>query len=67
MKRRAVVEIISAIKEQDTRPTAYIDVLKGGEYIYGVRTFSEYVERCGGIDRLQQLRQQEFLLHRRSP
>jgi glutaconate CoA-transferase subunit A len=32
------------------------------EYIYGVRTFSEYLQRCGGIDRLQQLRRQEFLL-----
>ena len=38
MKRRAIVEIISAIKEQDTRPTAYIDTVKGGEYVYGVRT-----------------------------
>jgi len=38
MKRRAIVEIISAIKEQDTRPTAYIDIVKGGEYVYGVRT-----------------------------
>ena len=34
------------------------------EYIYGVRTFSEYLQRCGGLDRLQQLRQQEFFLHR---
>jgi glutaconate CoA-transferase subunit A len=34
------------------------------EYIYGVRTFSEYLQRCGGLDRLQELRRQEFLLHR---
>jgi glutaconate CoA-transferase subunit A len=34
------------------------------EYLYGVRTFTEYLARCGGLDRLQQLRQQEFLLHR---
>jgi glutaconate CoA-transferase subunit A len=34
------------------------------EYIYGVRDFTEYLERCGGLPRLQQLRHQEFLLHR---
>ncbi len=33
-------------------------------YIYGVRSFPEYLERCGGLERLRQLRQQEFLLHR---
>jgi glutaconate CoA-transferase, subunit A len=37
------------------------------EYIYGVRAFSEYLQRCGGLDRLQQLRQQEFFLQRKSP
>ena len=31
-------------------------------YVYGVKTFSEYLQRAGGIDRLQELRQQEFLL-----
>jgi glutaconate CoA-transferase subunit A len=31
-------------------------------YIYGVRDFAEYLNRCGGLPRLQQLRQQEFLL-----
>jgi glutaconate CoA-transferase subunit A len=36
-------------------------------YIYGVRTFSDYLQRCGGLDRLQQLRQQELFLHRESP
>jgi glutaconate CoA-transferase subunit A len=36
-------------------------------YIFGARNFSEYLQRCGGLDRLQQLRQQEFLLHRKSP
>jgi glutaconate CoA-transferase subunit A len=34
------------------------------EYIYGTADFTEYLERCGGLKRLQQLRQQEFLLHR---
>jgi glutaconate CoA-transferase subunit A len=33
-------------------------------YIYGVRDFAEYLELCGGLRRLQQLRQQEYLLHR---
>ena len=31
-------------------------------YIYGVRDFAEYLHLCGGLPRLQQLRQQEFLL-----
>ena len=33
------------------------------KYIYGVREFTEYLHLCGGLSRLQQLRQQEFLLH----
>jgi glutaconate CoA-transferase subunit A len=33
-------------------------------YIYGVRDFAEYLHVCGGLPRLQQLRQQELLLHR---
>ncbi len=33
-------------------------------YVYGVRDFHEYLQRCGGLERLQQLRRQEFLLHR---
>ncbi|HMC65097.1 MAG TPA: CoA-transferase [Gemmataceae bacterium] len=35
-------------------------------YIYGVTGFSEYLDRCGGLPRMQQLRQQELLLHRGS-
>ncbi len=34
------------------------------EYVYGVRDFAEYLQRCGGLPRLQQLRRQEFLLDR---
>lgn len=34
------------------------------KYIYGVRTFAEYLDLCGGLERLQHLRQEEFLLHR---
>jgi glutaconate CoA-transferase subunit A len=33
-------------------------------YLYGVKDFAEYLERSGGLRRLQQLRQEEFLLHR---
>jgi len=32
-------------------------------YIYGVKNFTEYLQLCGGLERLQQLRQQELLLH----
>jgi len=31
-------------------------------YIYEPKNFAEYLARCGGIERLQELRQQEFLL-----
>ncbi len=34
------------------------------QYVFGPRDFADYLERCGGIRRLQQLRQEEFLLHR---
>ena len=33
-------------------------------YLFGVKDFGEYLERCGGLPRLQQLRQEELLLHR---
>jgi glutaconate CoA-transferase subunit A len=34
------------------------------KYIYGVGDFTEYLQRCGGLARLQELRRHEFLLHR---
>jgi glutaconate CoA-transferase subunit A len=34
------------------------------EYILGVKDFADYLHRCGGLPRLQELRRQEFLLHR---
>ena len=34
------------------------------KYIYGMRDFSEYLQLCGGLPRLQKLRQEEFLLYR---
>jgi glutaconate CoA-transferase subunit A len=34
------------------------------KYIFGVSDFAEYLQLCGGLPRMQQLRQQELLLHR---
>ena len=34
------------------------------KYIFGVTEFNEYLQLCGGMTRMQELRQQEFLLHR---
>jgi glutaconate CoA-transferase, subunit A len=34
------------------------------KYLFGVKDFNEYLQLCGGLPRLQQLRQEEFLLHR---
>jgi len=33
-------------------------------YIYDVKDFTEYLQLCGGLERLRELRRQEFLLHR---
>ena len=33
-------------------------------YLYGAGDFADYLQRCGGLPRLQELRRQEFLLHR---
>jgi glutaconate CoA-transferase, subunit A len=34
-------------------------------YVYGVGNFAEYLQRCGGLERLQELRRQEFLLQKK--
>ncbi len=34
------------------------------KYVYGVKEFSEYIELCGGLRRMQELRRQELLLDR---
>jgi glutaconate CoA-transferase subunit A len=34
------------------------------EYLFGVRDFNEYLNKCGGLPRMQELRRQELLLHR---
>src|SRR4051794_177135 len=36
------------------------------EYIFGVRDFGDYLQKCGGLPRMQELRRQEFLLDRES-
>ncbi len=33
-------------------------------YIFGVKDFTEYLELCGGLKRMQELRRQELLLDR---
>jgi glutaconate CoA-transferase subunit A len=48
--------------EVETDPQGYRQFLD--QYLFGVRDFAEYLQRCGGLPRLQQLRQQELLLHR---
>jgi glutaconate CoA-transferase subunit A len=35
-------------------------------YIYGTKDFGEYLQKCGGLERMQELRRQEFLLERGS-
>jgi glutaconate CoA-transferase subunit A len=34
------------------------------KHLWGVKDFNEYLQVCGGLERLRQLRQQELLLHR---
>jgi glutaconate CoA-transferase subunit A len=48
--------------EAERDPAAHREFL--GRYLFGVRDFAEYLQRCGGLPRLQELRRQEFLLHR---
>lgn len=45
----------------EEEPQAFSEFLD--HYIYGVRNFNEYLERCGGLERLQKLRLQELMLH----
>lgn len=42
-------------------PAAFAQFLD--DHIFGVREFAEYLDLCGGLKRLQALRQREFLLH----
>jgi glutaconate CoA-transferase subunit A len=51
---------LSGWREAERETTALRAFLD--RHIYGVSDFAEYLHRCGGLPRLQQLRQQEFLL-----
>jgi glutaconate CoA-transferase subunit A len=46
-----------AIEKDGEEFKAFLD-----KYIYGVKDFHEYLQLCGGLPRMQQLRQQELLL-----
>src|SRR5262245_61516524 len=48
--------------EVEADPDAYRAFLQ--EHVYGVRDFTEYLSKCGGLPRLQELRRQELLLDR---
>jgi glutaconate CoA-transferase subunit A len=45
--------------EVEADVTAYCQFLE--QHVFGVRDFAEYLQVCGGLPRLQALRQQEFL------
>ncbi len=47
--------------EVEKDPAAFAQFLE--DHIFGVRDFTEYLDRCGGLPRLQQLRHRELLLH----
>lgn len=47
--------------EVEKDPAAFRQFL--ADHIFGVVDFSEYLDRCGGLQRLQHLRQRELLLH----
>jgi glutaconate CoA-transferase subunit A len=49
---------IAAEEDEDTY-RAFLD-----KFLFGPRDFGEYLQRCGGLARMQELRQQEFLLNR---
>jgi glutaconate CoA-transferase subunit A len=47
--------------EVEKDPAAFGQFLE--DHILGLADFAEYLDRCGGLPRLQQLRQRELLLH----
>ena len=47
--------------EAERDPAAFRQFLD--DHIFGVKDFADYLAACGGLRRLQQLRQREFLLH----
>jgi glutaconate CoA-transferase subunit A len=46
------------VEKDMTKFQAFLD-----KHIYGVTDFAEYLQLCGGLPRMQELRRQEFLLH----
>jgi glutaconate CoA-transferase subunit A len=46
-------------EEDEKQYAAFLD-----KYLFGVRSFDEYLQLCGGLPRIQELRRQEFLLNR---
>ena len=57
-------EHLRAWLEAETDPDRYLRFLE--HHVFGVADFADYLQRCGGLPRLQELRRQEFLLHRES-
>jgi glutaconate CoA-transferase subunit A len=55
---RHLKEWLTAEADPD-RYRAFLD-----KFLFGVKDFAEYLHLCGGLPRLQQLRREEFLLHR---
>jgi glutaconate CoA-transferase subunit A len=55
-------EHLCAWMEAEAHPDEYRRFLD--KYLFGVRDFGEYLERCGGLARLRQLRHKELLLDR---
>jgi glutaconate CoA-transferase subunit A len=55
---RHLREWLDAETDMD-RYRAFVD-----KHVFGVKDFNEYLEVCGGLPRLQELRQEELLLHR---
>lgn len=47
--------------EVERDPAAFKQFLD--DHVFGVRDFAEYLEMCGGLRRMQHLRQRELLLH----
>ena len=54
-------KVIRQWLEVEKEPVPFKEFLD--RYIYGVQDFFEYLQRCGGLPRMQELRRQELLLH----
>jgi glutaconate CoA-transferase subunit A len=47
------------VEENEAEHRAFLD-----RYIFGVKDFNEYLQLCGGLERMRHLRAHELLLHR---